>query len=454
MKDILKNAYKPTPERFSYSVASAVAEAERCEPVKRKFSKPVRALIAAALIIALVPSAVFGASKLIGLLAKPVGNYGVELNMETTNTDYPEYVKMSVNIPDGFEEVEGTEGMKFHRLGDTDYTSGFSIFPMRYTSGGSGEVIGNVDSYEEVTVCGRSAYRVDMLGDGVYSRLYINYDESNVTLLVFYNGVTEDELNAFVDGISFTAGTKSDHTELGEPFDERIKDDVKYTYNYKNIEFSCDTMMTFSGYSENNGDESLRYTAQITGVSVTNNISGLDTANINPMYSDEEMTGTDGKLLPRTVTVTKSGNGFDTTDTVISSEEKEQKLILIDLTYTNLSDESCQVYIPYDLVIFIKNGDKYTQAEDVDRENGIYSTSLCDCEILYNSDPIDTGHNGLCTMLRAGETKTVTIGYRCCADMLDKAYLTIYDATSASIIDPAPAEDNSDEIPNYIIKVL
>ena len=163
MKDILKNAYKPTPERFSYSVASAVAEAERCEPVKRKLSKPVRALIAAALIIALVPSAVFGASKLIGLLAKPVGNYGVELNMETTNTDYPEYVKMSVNIPDGFEEVEGTEGMKFHRLGDTDYTSGFSIFPMRYTSGGSGEVIGNVDSYEEVTVCGRSAYRVDQL---------------------------------------------------------------------------------------------------------------------------------------------------------------------------------------------------------------------------------------------------------------------------------------------------
>ena len=454
MKDILKHAYKPTPERFRYSVASAVSQAEQNAPQKAGLNRPARALIAAALILALIPSAVFGASKLIGLFAKPVGNYGVELDMQPTDSDYPEYVKMSVSVPDGFEEVEGTEGMKFHRVGDTDYRSGFSLFPMRYTSGGSGEVIGNVAGYEEVTVCGRPAYRVDMLGEGVYSRLYINYDEFNVTLLVFYGEVSESELNAFVGGIHFTAGTEADHTELGEPFDERVKDDVKYTYNYKNFEFARDTVMTFSGYSESNGDESLRYSAQITGVSVTDSITGLNSDGVSPLYSDMDLTGADGKLLPNTVTVTESGNGFDTADSVISTEDKEQKLILIDLNYTNLSDEDCQVYIPYDLVIYNKYGEGFTPAEDIDPANGIFSTALCDSEVFYNSDPIDRGHNYLCTMLSAGETKTVTIGYRCCADMLDKAYLTIYDAASASIIDPAPAENGSLEIPNYIIKVL
>ena len=455
MKTKLKNAYKPVSERFSYAVEAALNEAEHTAPAKKRLSNTARAVIAAALILALVPSAVFGASKLIGLIAKPAGSYGVELDMETVCSDYPEYVSMNVNIPEGFEEVEGTDGMKYHRIGDTEYRSGFSLFPMRYSNGGSGEVIGNVNSYEEITVCGRSAYRVGMLGEGVYSRLYISYEEFNVTLIVFYNEVTDDELNAFVGGISFTEGTKADHTELGEPFDERIKDDMVYTYNYKNIEFDRDTVMTFSGYSQLNGDESLRYTAQISGIAVKDDISGLDSAHFNSMYTDESLTDNSGKLLPRTVTVTKGGNGFDTVDKVISSEEKEQKLVLIDILYTNLSDENTVVFLPYDLGVLDKRSDgTYDNAQNIDPEQNIYSSALCDSEKLYVSDPLDTIHSFYCTELKAGETRTVTIGFRCCADMLDKAYLTIYDATSANIVDPYPETGSSEDIPNYIIKVL
>ena len=113
MKDKLKNAYKPTPERFRYAVTSAIHEAEQSEQsatVKKHLSHPARIVLAAVLILAIIPTAVFGATKLIGLLAKPVDKYGVELSMETTDKDYPVYVKMNVDVPDGIIVEPNTDG--------------------------------------------------------------------------------------------------------------------------------------------------------------------------------------------------------------------------------------------------------------------------------------------------------------------------------------------------------
>lgn len=464
MKNQLKTAFKPMPERFRYTIASAIAEAEQTANAKRRIATPVRAVIAVVLILAVVPSAVFGASKLIGLFAKPVGEYGVALSIEPQSepaSDYPEYVTMHVTVPEAFAEVEGTDGLKYHRAGDTDYSSGFSLFPMRYSKSNLSEVIANVDSYEEITLCGHSAYRVNMLGEGVYDRLYISYDDVNVTLLVFYSRVSEEELSSFVSGIRFTEGTASDHTELGEPFDERVKDKVIYTFNYRNIELPRDTVFTCKSFSEKTGDDSLRYTVQLTDVHVSDSISGFENARINRMYMDgslrflgsERLADESGKLLPRTITVTKGGDGFSATDEVISKQEMEQCVILFDLTYTNLSDEETLCYIPYSLDVLNRSSDgSLAPASDVDPQQNIYSDRYCDPEMLYNSDPADSEKLFYCTSLGPYQTKTVTIGFRCSTNMLDRAYLTVQDVNSSEIIEPAcPVED--DAIPNYIIKV-
>ena len=456
MKDKMKNAYKPTPERFRYAVTSAIREAEQAEqnvPVKKRLSHPARILIAAVLILAVVPTAVFGATKLFGLLAKPVDKYGVELSMEMTDKDYPQYVKMNVSVPDGFIVEPNTDGLKYSEVNSG---GAFSLCPMRPKDGADAEVIKNVDKYEEITLCGHAAYRIKPLRSGSYDRVYVSYDDMNVLLLIYYTGVSEEQLANFVGGISFTEGTANDHTELWELFDERTEDKVAYVFGYTSIEFDRDTVMTFSAYPEQNSDESLRYTAQISDVRITDSLEVLDPANINQMYVDDGVTDSSGKLLPRTVTVTKAGDGFNTVDEVISREDKEQKLVLIDLTYTNLSSEDTIVYIPYDLETFDKKADgTYDYSWNVDPENKITSSKLCDSEIFYVSDPVDTVKSLYCTTLNAGETKTVTIGYRCVTDALNKAYLTIYDATSASIIDPSPdGYGGRDNIPNYIIKVL
>lgn len=460
MKDQMKHLFKPTPERFRYAVSAAVAEAQQSAPAKKRHSKPLRVIIAIALVLAIIPSAVFGASKLIGLFAQPVDQYGVELRMDTpSDTSYPEYVKIHVVVPEGFAELPGTDERKYHRTDDAEYDSGFSLFPMRYTDHSLTEVIGNVDSYEKITLCGHTAYDVKKL-DQAYNRLYVNYDDVNVTLLIYYNDVTDDELTAFVSGITFTEGTADDHTDLSEPYDEKQnyeqqKNETAYNYRDHYIALDPKTTITFWDFSEKHGDESVRYTAQMANVSVTDSINDLNRDNLNQMYLDEGIADSDGRLLPRTVTVTKYGDGFTSTDEVLSTEEKEQKLILVDLTYTNKSDEDISAYIPYNIEVLNKNdAGTYTVARKNGSDDNIISSELCDSEIFYVSDPVDKHHNFYCTPLKAYETKTVTIGFRCSADMLDNAYLTIYDATSAGIVDPAPAYSDRGEIPNYIIKVL
>ena len=114
------------------------------------------------------------------------------------------------------------------------------------------------------------------------------------------------------------------------------------------------------------------------------------------------------------------------------------------------------MYVPYILETFDKkDNSSYDYAWNINPEDKITSSELCDSEMFYVSDPVDTVKSLCCTTLNAGETKTVTIGYRCVTDALDKAYLTIHDATSASIVDPAPeGYDGRNNIPNYIIKVL
>ena len=418
----------------------------------------MRIAVAIALIAALIPTAVFGATKLIGLFAQPVGNYGVAISVESQSPSYyPEYVKIHVSVPDGFIVEPNTDGLKYSQVNaDGSYGEGaFSLCPMRPKDGTDAEVVGNVDSYEEISLCGHTAYKIMQVGSG-YDRVYVSFEDANVILLIYYNNVTEEQLAAFVGGISFTDGTANDHTELYEFFDERNEEKVMYEFDYANIEYPRDTVMTFGGWSEKDSSVSLRYTAQISDVRITDRLDELDNSLLNQMYTEEDLTDSSGKLLPRTVTVTKGGDGFDTVDEIISSEEKEQKLVLVDVTYTNLSDEDTVIYIPYTLVTFDQKPDgTFDYSWNIDPENKITSSEHCDCEPLYVSDPLDSAKSYYCIKLNANDTKTVTIGFRCCTEALDKAYLTIFSVSSESIVDPAPYEyDEQEGASNYIMKVM
>ncbi len=449
MKDRLKNAFKPTPARFEYTVQESISEALG-RPSKRRIPKGWRAAIAVALILALVPTTVFGASKLFELIAKPVDNYGLEIGVEReTKADYPEYVKMHVDIPEGFAEVPHTDGLKFYSLSaDEPYTDGFSLYPMRfYNAADMKEYIGNVDSYEERTMNGHQAYEIKR-SNGGWDLLYVYYEDVNVFLLIYHCDVTDNQLDDFVKGITFTEGTESDFTFLSTPSDERPQNQVEYSYDEKFIEYPLGTKLTFEDHPYKY-DESVYYTAEISNVRSLDNIKELDYDCFNPMYSLEEIADDNGYLNPRTINTVKEGDGFNSTDEIMNTETKNQTMVLADITYTNLGDEDIELYVPFGLIVLNKD-DKgsFTRASIVDPENNIYCDDAVSGEIDYLT-PHGIGKSFYTSTLHANETMTVTVGYICNVDALDKAYFTLYDVDSVA----EPAYEGGDTYVRYLFKV-
>ena len=453
MKEKLKNSMKPAPERFRYSVQAAIDEAiTQKTPTKKRLSIGWRIVIAVALIAVLLPSAVFGASKLFELTANPVDSYGLKLNVEReTEADYPQYVKMHIEIPEGFAVVPNTEELKYCKSdNENTFDSGFSVLPMRYDNADQTAYIANVSSYEECIVGGHQAYHVAVNNiKGAWEQLYVYFEDVNVMLLIYHNDVTDEQLSDFVSGIRFTEGTAADHTILNEPYDERQISEAPYKYDETFVEMASDTVLTFKHYSQVTDDESLRCTAQITDVRVTDSIDGLDESCFNEGYPLNTIADSGGKLTPKEFTVFKEGDGFTSTYEELSRENKEQKLILAEITYTNLSDEDVELYIPYCMCVLNKSSDNsFTRAENIDPENDILSTPCCDTELTYLS-PHGEGKSYYILTLPANETMTVTVGVRCNADMLEKSYLSINDISE--IVDPV-YEGNGDYT-TYLFKV-
>ncbi|MBQ4239215.1 MAG: hypothetical protein II698_07895 [Ruminococcus sp.] len=450
MKDKLQHAMKPTPERFRYAVQMAVDEAVTQPSPKKRLSKGWRVAIAIIILAALIPSAVFGASKLYELIAKPVDNYGLAVGVDETQiSDYPLYVKIHVDIPEGFAVVPDTEDLKYCKADSEEaFDSGFSLLPMRYADSDQQAYIANVDSYEECVVSGHQAYNVTVKNvKGTWEQLYVYFEDVNVMLLIYHKDVTAEQIEDFVSGISFTEGTAADHTYLSEPYDERQDSAVTYKYEESFVEMPLDTKLTFKHYSPVTEDESQRYTAQITNIRITDEIIGLDESCFN--HFPDTIAQENGRLIPKESTTFKEGDGFSSTYEELSVEQKEQKLILAEITYENLTDEDVELYIPYRANVLNKDGNEFRHAESIDPKEGIYSTACCDTEIVYLS-PHGEGKSFYIPTLPANETMNVTVGIRCNADMLDKAYLTIDGIND--IIDPL--HDGDGNYTTYLFKVL
>lgn len=459
METKLKNAFKKTPDRFRYAVKSAVSEAEETVPQRRHVSKGMRAVIASALILALIPTAIFGASKIIsGMNAEKEGNYGVKITATTSeNANYPEYVKMHVTVPKGFAEVPHTDGLKYYNLSaEHPYTDGFSLEPFR-PANGVADIANYAEDYEETVVAGRTAYKIIPAENyGGFDRIYIYYEDVNVMLLVYYEDVTEQQLNDFIAGISFTEGTAKDHTDIGTPVDDSDKDippaEPIYTITNDYIEKPLDTEFTFADFGEDgNLADHPAISCKASDVRVLDSISGLDQNGFNDLYMFDEIADESGNLTPYTREVWQYGDGINTNDKLISSEEVDRKLVLIDLEYTNLTGENRTVYIPWRLSAMTKNADgSFKQSESIDEDKNIVADTFASTEIYYMSDHGE-GKAFYAPTLSANEAKTITIGFIADADKLDELYLSCCPSAD-SVYSPSYPTENP--YTYFLVKVL
>ncbi len=440
MKDRLNNAFKETPERFIYTIESALNKA-RLSKSKKRPSVSLRAVIAVVIILAILPSAVFGAVKLYGAVAKRVGNYGVSFNI-SINEDAPQYVKMNIDVQKGFEEVENTARMKYNR---DNGEFGFSILPMRfYKSVDYTTLERDVKQYNAMTIASRPAYELIGTDNRDFVRYFVWYNEANVLMLI-YRGetVTDSELSAFVDCISFTEGTENDHDEFYEPenIQENTDENSLYEYEYNYVEMPMNTEITFAGYNEETGESDIKVKSVITGICVTDNINGLDKNDINSFFEIDEVADSNGKLLPKTVEIWQNGDGINTETKMLSTESKEQKLVLIDIEYTNTTDKAAKVYIPHRFETLTKDEEgSYIHTADVDKSHNITANGYYDGEIFYMSSHGENEKDFYVPTLKPNETMTITIGLRCIDEQLPNAYVAFNPVTDGVI---APEYSNN-----------
>lgn len=453
MKTILKNAFKKTPDRFHYTVQSSINEATAIPAEKkRRYIRPVRIVIIAVLIAALIPSAIFGASKLYGLLTQPQGVYGLKLSLPAGDCDYPEYIKLVVDPPEGFETRPNLGETKYCRIGE-EPASGFSMTLFRLNPGDDTSLLErDVAEITETVMSGHPAYLVTPCeGYGGWDRIFLFFDDVNVTVLLYYHDVTSSELEAFINGISFIEGSENDHTFIGTV--EKNLENPPAVYEVYEVfrVLPRETLITYTDIIGENQNV-ISFTSQITDIRVTENIHDLDPDNFS-LYPYDEIADKDGNLLPKTTKYIHKGDGINTpTSEIIRTEESEQVMVLADITYTNESNQDTIAYVDYWITALTQNTDgSYSHAEVVDKDQNIYANEYCDTERLYQSEHCDNSKQFYSFPLSAYETKTVTIGFRCNKDKLDNAYLLIY-ANEAGIADVDTSEDITG-VNRYIFKV-
>ena len=434
MKEKLQNAFKDTPQRFSYTVENALSQVQH-KKIRKKLSKPLKIVIAIVLIFAVLPSTMFGAVKMYTVIAQRVGVFGIAFDVEI-NENVPEYLKMKIDVPKGFKEQPNSGGLKYDR--DTEeWVFGFTIMPMRfYESVDYTALETNVKDYNKMKISSRESF--ELIGTDDYqglARYYVWYEEANVLMLIFRGEtVTDEELETFVDSISFEKGSDADHDTFFEPENSQEQNEVlyyEYERNYEEIPLN--TKVVFAGYNESAQEGGLEVKSEITDVRVTDNLSDVDKGDINPLFASEKLVDSKGKLLSKEVEIWQNGDGIETESKLISCERMNQSLVLVDIKYENTTDKEVEIYIPHRLETLTKEHDRYVSSTIIDRYQDVTASAYCDTEVFCLSSHGVSQKDFYIPTLKPNETKTITLGFRCVDEQLKNAYIVLNPATDGVI---------------------
>ena len=406
----LKEAFKPMPERFHYSIESAINEAQGA---KKQVGINRSVKIAAAVFLALVilPTSVFGSAKLYHYIVNREGNFGVAVEVEQTQkAAAPDYVKLNVADLDKYEPAENEGGLKYCYTGNQD--SWAFTFDLARPAGDYFKSFANIEKYRRVDINGREAIIMNAAGLRRNPVASIYFEEADIVLTVFFNSELDDaEMLSILKAVSITDGTKNDCTVFSVESEklELIEAEAQ------NSEFVL--------ISQNKKEEILpKIDASVNNIRVTDNVKSLDRSNFY-FHGDkvENYINADGSLQPRKSEIWKLGDGFNATDEFIKSETLNQKFILADVTYTNASDEEQKIYIGS--MLFLLDADENNalalpkaETADLNENDGL-------AQYIKNADA-DSDDYYFCT-LAPGETKTVTIGFKCDENKLDRAYIVL-----------------------------
>ena len=404
----LKEAFKPTPKRFSYAIQEAVNIATAQEK-KHFFSKKKVIALTVAAAILLTPATVFGAAQIYKMAVEKEGLFGLSVS-SSGYTNSPQYVKLNVGDIENCKEMPNTNGLKYCLETADSQNAAYSFYLSRPQNGAK-ELYENTNDYKSAVINGNEAVIISGAGLMESTRVCIYFDDVNIILTCYISPeIDEAEYMKALEKVWVTTGDKNNFTSFTtSEEDTNVFGNFEYPQNF--IEVSSEVTLNFY---EN-------MTGKIENIRIVENVSELDKNDF--YFFNEDISNyidDEGNLTDRVSDEWILGDGVNSTDTFVKSEKKEQVLVLADITYTNNSqtEELFSINCAIKFLDTDKNG-KLSYSKD------IYSDiALGDGLAQY----IENANQGLkdyyCYTLAPNESRTFTVGFRCDKDLLSKAYIT------------------------------
>lgn len=451
--------------------------------------------LAAAMVLGTTVFAGFAGSILYKMHSEQVGTYGakttVSLESETDTapaagtesgnpavcTDDVPDVKLSLSyLPEGMEKAEGET--KFHYNTDTGLQGGISIAAYSMDMGDDAFEVLDTDviSQEDLQISGHDGVYLEKQrsasGDTI-ATIYIFYPEVHHVLQMWIGpDVSKDEAMKVAEGIELiplAEGEKADvglnwawssfvetqqETEIYQTMDPVAE--MEHTHAVGES-FSIPAWAEYEDgtsvptYAENENGEIILdengwpiypdlLSAKVVSVEISDDLSLLsETDLIDSAWLLAE--GEDGKLTDNEIQYIKSGNGVDTVDEIIKTEQVPQKLVYVTVDFTNTGDAALKnINFNGSLLPIIHTENGYTVYDRAKQDTGgqwdktentgaafFGEMTYFDCQGTGTGN----GTNYIDT-LAPGETATVHMAWIVNEDELQYMYLSFRDVLEMS----------------------
>ena len=168
---------------------------------------------------------------------------------------------------------------------------------------------------------------------------------------------------------------------------------------------------------------------------ITDNFDGLN-LRYDPDRLPEDFVGEDGKLLPVQRDWLTFGNGRDSLDEVIHTETVEKRLLVLELTYTNITDIESDICVNPDLytridgifypteIVPYEDADEIKDTPRLSYDRGMMFSFWCDSNNSKNN-----------LILQPGESAHVELIFSIDADNVGNLYLSAQPINNGVVLD-------------------
>ena len=303
----------------------------------------------------------------------------------------------------------------------------------------------HVISTKELDIDGRQAIVIErqVLESArrqIQYELYVTYENNYLLGMFVYDDTELDTAIDIVKGLKLTATddpeakrrivaeeyTGQEEATAAAPVYEADENAGKKNRFTETSKESMEEHMHQVGDSFNVPQSSL--TAKVSKVELLDSPDAIDAAYaLDPVKTDAE-----GKLLNNVIAYEKCGNGIDQLDEVVETKEVKEKILYIEVAYTNTSDQQTgDTMFQCGLLWAKETGDGYETVDvyakdDVDYDSYYGQNYRISNVPLYYYNGKSAEEKNHLIRVQPGETRTVTLAFLVTEDELPYLYLDLF----------------------------